>query len=131
MVAEKFDGKGNQFLMVVRGDLQMGGAMDVVLRHICTETAGVGKHGDRLTHGALLLELARALGGKVGYGFLYFTETVEPLSGKASAGADGLLVGKFIDGDAALTSQFFPSTDTHHGQLPAYPALGFLHEYGK
>ena len=58
LVAEDFHGHGYKLLMVVGGDLQLGGVVDVVLRHVHAETAGVGKDGDGLTNGVLLAELA-------------------------------------------------------------------------
>ena len=79
MGTKELDSQGYEFLVIVCGDWQMGSAVDVVLGNVRTETAGVGKHGDGLAHGALFLELAGALGCKVGYGFLHLAELVQSL----------------------------------------------------
>ena len=101
----------------------MQGARDIILRYVCTEAAGVGKYRNGLAYGVLLPELAGTLGGKIGYGFFYMIQLVQALFGKTSAGADGLLVRKFFDGDAALALEFFPGTDTRNGHFFPYPTL--------
>ena len=100
--------------------------IDVALRYILSETAGVQKDGDGVADGVLLTKFPGTLCCKVGYGLFYIGQSIQSLFGKRAAGADGLLVRQLFGGYTTFATQLFPCADAGNCQLALNPGFRFL-----